>query len=56
LHERLIPLLYDPTNLGQLTVTSLVGSQPLALAIVIAAMSTGVYLIGRIWNHDRTID
>jgi len=56
LHERLIPLLYDPTNLGPLTVTNLVGSRPLALVIVFVAMSAGIYLIGRIWNHDRAMD
>ena len=33
-HERLIPLLYDPTNLGSLTVTDAAGSYPLALAVI----------------------
>jgi uncharacterized membrane protein YedE/YeeE len=52
LHERLIPLLYDPTNLGQLTVTGLVGNHALALVMVLVALGAAIYLIGRIWHHD----
>ena len=52
LHERLIPLLYDPTNLGQLTVTGLVGNHALALVMVLVVLGAAVYLIGRIWKHD----
>ena len=52
LHERLIPLLYDPTNLGRLTVTDAVGSHVLALLIVLLAMGAGIYIIGRIWKND----
>ena len=51
LHERLIPLLYDPTNLGQLTVADAVGNHALALGILLIAMCAGIYLIGRIWNE-----
>lgn len=50
LHEILIPLLYDPTNLGPLTVTDAVGSTPLALGAVILAMVAGIFLIGRLWK------
>jgi uncharacterized membrane protein YedE/YeeE len=56
LHERLIPLLYDPTNLGQLTVTGLVGNHALALGVVLIALCAGIYLIGRIWNNDTETD
>ncbi len=51
-HERLIPLLYDPTNLGQLTVTDLVGNQPVALVVVLVVLCLAIYLIGRIWKND----
>ena len=54
LHERLIPLLYDPTNLGQLTVTDVVGNHVLALMVVLIALGAGVYLIGRFWKNDTT--
>lgn len=56
LHERLIPLLYDPTNLGQLTVTDAVGSHALALVVVLIALCAGIYLIGRIWKNDAAAD
>ena len=52
LHESLIPLLYDPTNLGPLTVTGATGSHPLALAAVVLAMVAGIYLIGRLWKAE----
>lgn len=52
LHEGLIPLLYDPTNLGPLTVTDATGSYPLALAAVVLAMVAGIYLIGRFWKGE----
>ena len=54
LHERLIPLLYDPTNLGQLTVTDMVGNHALALVVVLIALVAGIYLIGRIWKNETT--
>ena len=54
LHERLIPLLYDPTNLGQITVTDVVGNHVLALVVVLIALGAGVYLIGRFWKNDTT--
>jgi len=56
LHERLIPLLYDPTNLGQLTVTDAVGSHALALVVVLISLCAGIYLIGRIWKNDTATD
>jgi uncharacterized membrane protein YedE/YeeE len=52
LHERLIPLLYDPTNLGQLSLTDAVGSHALALVVVLISFCAGIYLIGRIWKND----
>ncbi len=54
LHERLIPLLYDPTNVGQLTVTDVVGNHALALVVVLLVMCTAIYLIGRIWENAAT--
>jgi hypothetical protein len=51
-HERLIPLLYDPTNLGSLTVTQLVGNPVVALGLVVLAFGSAIYLIGRFWKND----
>lgn len=56
LHERLIPLLYDPTNLGQITVTGLLGSHVGALILVLAAMGGAIGLISRIWQDGRATD
>lgn len=56
LHERLIPLLYDPTNMGRLTVTDAVGNHALALVVVLVVMGGGIYLIGRIWKNDTATD
>ncbi|MGD9329876.1 MAG: YeeE/YedE thiosulfate transporter family protein [Desulfobacterales bacterium] len=52
LHERLIPLLYDPTNIGPVTVTQLVGNPALALVLVLLAFGAVIYLVGRIWKND----
>ncbi|MCF8068397.1 MAG: YeeE/YedE family protein [Desulfobacterales bacterium] len=56
LHERLIPLLYDPTNMGRLTVPDLIGNHFLALVIVLFIICIIIYLIGRIWKNDSTTD
>jgi uncharacterized membrane protein YedE/YeeE len=53
LHELLIPLLYDPTNLGQLTVQNLVGNQTVALILVVAVLVAAIYTIGRVWEDGR---
>ena len=54
LHERLIPLLYTPTNLGPVTVTQLVGNPALSLVLVLIALGAAIYAIGRLWKNDAT--
>lgn len=49
-HEFLIPRLYVPTNLGRLTLADLVGSDVLALVILVAGLSGTVWLIGKVWT------
>lgn len=51
-HEKLIPLLYDPTNLGPLSAADSVGSDVLGLLMVVALFSAAIYLIGKYWNRD----
>lgn len=52
LHERLIPLLYDPTNLGQLSLTTLLGNRVAALIVLWVVFGAAVYAIGKIWRHE----
>ena len=49
-HERLIPLLYDPTNLGPVTVTAIIGNPVAALIVVLSAFAAAIVLIGKVWQ------
>jgi uncharacterized membrane protein YedE/YeeE len=54
LHEVLIPPLYDPTNVGQITLADWVGSKPMAVAILVIVFGVCIWAIGVIWgkaNH-----
>jgi hypothetical protein len=51
LHEFLVPLVYQPTNVGQITLADWFGTRVAALLILTAAFGGGVYLIGRIWKE-----
>jgi uncharacterized membrane protein YedE/YeeE len=50
-HESLIPALYMPTNKGQLTLDGLLGSESLAVGLLVAGLGVCVLLIGRIWGE-----
>ena len=50
LHETLIPTLYMPTNMGQLTLSDWLGSPELALGGLLVLFGAGVLLIGRLWG------
>ena len=52
LHEFLIPILYDPTNVGQLTLTDWTKSQGAAVATLAVAFSVCIYFIGKLWNRQ----
>mgnify|MGYP001820030891 FL=1 len=56
LHEWLIPLLYDPTNLGQITVTDAVGNRALAVTVLVIVLATAIYAIGKLWKNDTVSD
>ncbi len=53
LHELLIPLLYDPTNLGPLTIDGLVGNSFLALLLLTVCFGTVIRIIDRVWGHSN---
>lgn len=53
-HESLVPLLYLPTNLGQLTLNGLFKSSGAALVFLVVIFSGGVAMIGRLWNKDES--
>lgn len=52
LHEVLIPVLYDPTNMGKLTLHGWVGSYWLGTLILVVVFSAVVYFIGKLWNNE----
>ena len=52
LHERLVPLLYDPTNLGQITLGDGIPVRPVALLILVGVFAASVWAIDRLWG-DR---
>ena len=51
LHEQLIPLLYDPTNLGQLTLADWTGSRAAGTVVLAFVFSACICLIGKIWGR-----
>jgi hypothetical protein len=57
LHETLIPLLYDPTNVGQITLTDLFGNYGVAVAVLAVGLSLSIWVIGKLWGsaeHERS--
>jgi len=52
-HEQLIPLLYEPTNVGPLRVPDIVGSDGIGLLTVAALFCAAIYLIGKFWRDDE---
>lgn len=52
LHELLVPILYDPTNIGQLTVGGLLRSRTAALILVVVVLVTGTVVMKRLWRRE----
>lgn len=52
LHETLIPVLYMPTNYGQLTLSEWFGHPAVALGVLTIIFGAGVLLIGRFWKEE----
>ncbi len=56
-HEILIPLLYAPTNAGQITLADWFGSKPAAAALLVVVFAVCIWGIGKLWarsGHDVT--
>ncbi|MGK2904812.1 MAG: YeeE/YedE thiosulfate transporter family protein [Desulfuromonadales bacterium] len=51
-HETLIPILYDPTNVGQITLTDLFGNYGVAVAVLVVAFGLCIWAIGMLWAVD----
>jgi hypothetical protein len=53
LHETLIPVLYSPTNMGQITLIHWLGSPAAALGGLVLLFGGCILLIGRFWRDSR---
>jgi hypothetical protein len=52
LHEALIPALYMPTNIGQITLTDILGSRGVAVGVLSVFFGLGILLIGKLWRSN----
>lgn len=50
LHETLIPLLYNPTNLGQMTLMDWFKNRYLSLWVLVAVLGACIFFIHRLWG------
>ena len=55
LHEVLIPFLYEPTNMGQITLADWTGSTPTAVLLLIVVFSLSIALINRVWKKKDNV-
>jgi hypothetical protein len=53
LHEALIPVLYLPTSLGQITLGDWLGGKVVAVILLFAALLAAAWAIGRLWSDPR---
>ena len=51
LHEMLVPFLYDPTNVGQITLTDLFGNQAIAVTMLVVILGLCTLSIGKLWKN-----
>lgn len=52
LHETLVPIVYDPTNVGQITLTDLFGNQAIAVTMLVVVFGLGTWGIGKLWKNS----
>lgn len=52
-HETLIPWLYDPTNLGPLTLGDFLGSTVIATIVLVVAFIAFTWVIKKLWHDDE---
>ncbi|WP_462270157.1 YeeE/YedE thiosulfate transporter family protein [Desulfobacter sp.] len=53
LHEYLIPLLYDSTSLGPLTLADISGSRLIGLGLLAVMFGLAIFAIHLLWGRDR---
>lgn len=51
-HETLIPALYLPTSQGAITLSDWLGSNWLAVIVLVSAMGGATWLVGKLWGRD----
>lgn len=47
-HETLVPILYDPTNVGQITLTDLFGNQAVAVTMLVVVFGLCTWGVGKL--------
>jgi len=52
-HETLIPLLYGPTNIGQISLGGWLGSRLAGLVLLVGLFGCCIWLIGRLWGRKH---
>jgi len=52
-HEQLIPLLYGPTNVGQITLSDWVGGKLPGLVTLVVLFGLCIWLIGKLWRRGN---
>jgi uncharacterized membrane protein YedE/YeeE len=55
LHDILIPILYNPTNVGQITLTDLFGSYAFGAGALFVVFCASVWVIGKIWGSGERV-
>ncbi len=55
LHETLIPVLYAPTNVGQITLADLFGNYAVAAIVLAAGFGLAAWGIGKLWGPDERV-
>lgn len=55
LHEVLIPLLYSPTNIGQITLADWTGSGVTAVLLLAAVFGACIWMIDAAWGKDNDV-
>jgi uncharacterized protein len=55
MHETLIPILYDPTNMGQITLTDLFGNHAAAVTVLAVGFGLCAWGIGKLWGSGERV-
>jgi uncharacterized membrane protein YedE/YeeE len=55
MHETLIPILYDPTNVGQITLTDLFGNNAAAVTVLAVGFGLCAWGIGKLWGSGERV-